>query len=137
MSWILLGMLLAQPHAAKLAMQQGKFDEAARLYSEMAKQYPDEPMLHYNVGLALYSAKKYAPAHKELQIANRERIKERCITEIIFIRLLKKYYSPLSQPLPLLVYLLMKLLDGLLLPYSFYVGWGKDFRLGVNAPMQE
>jgi tetratricopeptide (TPR) repeat protein len=31
-NWVLLVMLMAQPDAAKLAMQQGKFDEALQYY---------------------------------------------------------------------------------------------------------
>ncbi len=68
MTWLLLlTSWIAQPEAARLAMQQGRYDDAARLYSELARQYPGEPMLRYNIGLALYSARKFAPALKELQ----------------------------------------------------------------------
>ena len=68
MTWLLLlTSWIAQPEAARLAMQQGRYDDAARIYSELARQYPGEPMLRYNIGLALYSARKFAPALKELQ----------------------------------------------------------------------
>lgn len=68
MTWLLiLTSVFAQPEAARLAMQQGRYDDAARLYSELARQNPDQPMLRYNVGLALYSAQKFSLALKELQ----------------------------------------------------------------------
>jgi tetratricopeptide (TPR) repeat protein len=69
MSWILVvALLVAQADAAREAMRTGKFDEAARLYAALAKQYPQDFMIRYNVGLALYSAKKYAPALAEMKV---------------------------------------------------------------------
>lgn len=67
MIWLLMMLLLGQADAAREAMRAGRFDEAARLYGALAKQYPQEPMLRFNTGLALYSAKKYATAVAELR----------------------------------------------------------------------
>ena len=69
MIWLLIGTLLwAQADAAREALRAGRFEEAARLYGALVKQYPEETMLRYNVGLALYSAKKYAAALAELKL---------------------------------------------------------------------
>ena len=67
MEWMLL-LLLAQADAAREAMRTGRFEEAARLYGQVAKQYPEDFMVRYNVGLALYSAKKYGEALAEMQV---------------------------------------------------------------------
>lgn len=66
MIWLLLAVL-AQADVAREAMRQGKFEEAARLYESLARQYPEDFMIRYNVGLAYYSAKKYAPALAEMK----------------------------------------------------------------------
>lgn len=68
MIWLMTLLLLGQAEAAREAMRLGRFDEAARLYGALAKQYPEAVMLRYNVGLALYSAKKYGPAVAELKV---------------------------------------------------------------------
>lgn len=39
---------------ARRAMAESRFDEAADLYSELARNYPDEPSLHANLGMALH-----------------------------------------------------------------------------------
>lgn len=58
----LLLLLLAQSHPATLAMRAGRYAEAARLYEAELKANPNEPMLRFNLGLALYSAKNYQRA---------------------------------------------------------------------------
>ncbi|MEJ1937499.1 tetratricopeptide repeat protein, partial [Nostoc sp. NIES-2111] len=43
-------------------MQKGRFAEAVRLYQQMVKSQPGEPLLRFNLGLAQYSAQQYAGA---------------------------------------------------------------------------
>ncbi len=69
MIWLLILTLTSgQADAARDAMRAGKFDEAARLYAALVKQFPEDFMIRYNVGLALYSAKKYGAALAELKV---------------------------------------------------------------------
>lgn len=44
------------------AMREGRYDDAARMYREMLKGHPNDPRLEMNLGLALFSAKKYKDA---------------------------------------------------------------------------
>ncbi len=60
-------LLLAQADAAREAMRAGRFAEAARLYEDLSRQNPDEPMLQLNIGLAHYSARKYQAALAAVQ----------------------------------------------------------------------
>ena len=66
MIWVLL-ILLAQADVARDAMRMGRYEEAAKLYVALAKQYPQDFMIRYNAGLAYYSAKKYAAALAEMK----------------------------------------------------------------------
>ena len=69
MIWLLiLTLTFGQADAARDAMRAGKYDEAAQLYAALAKQFPEDFMIRYNVGLALYSAKKYAAAIAEMKV---------------------------------------------------------------------
>lgn len=61
MIWV-LWLWLGQAEAAKDAMQKGRFAEAVRLYQQMVKSQPGEPLLRFNLGLAQYSAQQYAGA---------------------------------------------------------------------------
>jgi tetratricopeptide (TPR) repeat protein len=64
--WLLL-VWLWQGDAAKEAMLRGRYAEAARLYQQMVKATPGEPLLRFNLGLAQYSAKQYAGAVASFQ----------------------------------------------------------------------
>lgn len=48
------------------AMREGRFEDAVAIYKRMLESTPDEPRLRMNLGLALYSAKKYSEAITEL-----------------------------------------------------------------------
>jgi tetratricopeptide (TPR) repeat protein len=63
MHFLLALFLLQDPSAAaKQAMTQGRFAEAAKLYRQLATQYPNEPLLRFNLALAQYSARQYPAA---------------------------------------------------------------------------
>jgi predicted Zn-dependent protease len=63
--------LAARSRQAAAAMNDGRFDEAARIYREMLKALPDEPGLLMNLGMALamQSREKEAVAPLERAIA--------------------------------------------------------------------
>ncbi len=63
----LLWVWLWQGDAAKEAMQKGRYAEAVRLYQQMVKANPGEPLLRFNLGLAQYSAQQYAGAATSFQ----------------------------------------------------------------------
>jgi len=48
------------------AMREGRFEDAEGIYRKMLKQTPNNPKVRLNLGLALYSAGKYAQAIPEL-----------------------------------------------------------------------
>ncbi|MBL8213075.1 MAG: tetratricopeptide repeat protein [Bryobacterales bacterium] len=58
---LLLAMQAAPEDPAK-AMREGRYDEAARLYRQMLKDHPNDPRLELNLGLALFSGKRYKDA---------------------------------------------------------------------------
>lgn len=64
---LLLWVWLWQGDAAKDAMQKGRYGEAVRLYQQMVKANPGEPLLRFNLGLAQYSAQQYAGAAASFQ----------------------------------------------------------------------
>ncbi len=66
MIWLLV-LWLWQGDAAKEAMLRGRYTEAVRLYQQMVKANPQEPLLRFNLGLAQYSAKQYAGAVASFQ----------------------------------------------------------------------
>jgi len=64
---LLLLLLLAQSHPATEAMRQGRYADAARLYEAELKSNPNQPLLRFNLSLALYSAHNYQRALSTLQ----------------------------------------------------------------------
>lgn len=61
-SLLFLLALQSAPEDPSKAMREGRFDEAARIYRQMLKEHPDDPRLEMNLGLALFSGKKYKEA---------------------------------------------------------------------------
>jgi predicted Zn-dependent protease len=62
--------LLASPDLLKQgaeAMRAGRFAEAERIYRQLVRESPEDPLLRLNLGLALNSAKKYNGALPELE----------------------------------------------------------------------
>ncbi len=58
---LFLAMQTAPENPAQ-AMLEGRYDDAARLYRQMLKEHPDDPRLEMNLGLALFSAKRFRDA---------------------------------------------------------------------------
>jgi protein O-GlcNAc transferase len=96
----LLLLLLAQSHPATDAMRHGRFAEAARLYEAELKTNPNQPLLRFNLGLALYSARNYQRALSTLQSFLKLQPSHPAANLIAASSLLK-----LKQPCPALDYL--------------------------------
>lgn len=64
---LLLWFWMWQADAAKEAMVKGRYAEAAKLYAQLAKANPNEPLIRFNLGVAQYSAQQYAGAVASLQ----------------------------------------------------------------------
>jgi tetratricopeptide (TPR) repeat protein len=57
--------LAAVSHQAKRALEQGRYDEAVRLYRDLARALPRHPGMRMNLGLALHSAGRWREAAAE------------------------------------------------------------------------
>jgi predicted TPR repeat methyltransferase len=50
--------------------QQGKYDRATELYSQVLHHFPEAVEIHYNLGLALFELKQFAKAAKSYKLAS-------------------------------------------------------------------
>jgi predicted Zn-dependent protease len=66
---ILIGVLQAQDLSQQgaAAMRAGRYDEAEKIFQKLAQQQPNIAGWHGNLGLALYSQRKYAAAAAALE----------------------------------------------------------------------
>lgn len=69
LAWAQPPDLAGRSRAAAAAMQDGRFDEAARMYQELLEALPDEPGLLMNLGMALAMAGREAQAIAPLERA--------------------------------------------------------------------
>ena len=74
-SWLMLtGTTVGDPVAnkgveAKKHYEQGEFEEALRLYRDAQLEEPESPLLHFNVGDALFKLEDYPGALEEFKAA--------------------------------------------------------------------